>query len=105
MNSRVESAKAADARHHSRKELASPLVGALKSKPVLRVFLKSAKGADARHHSRKELAKPLGGVLRTATVLRVFLKRRSTNRFYMPVRRSSLDIHLVSFSGSASALR
>jgi hypothetical protein len=35
------SAKGADARHHTIKELASPLGGALNTLPVLRVFLKS----------------------------------------------------------------
>jgi hypothetical protein len=69
------SAKGADARRQTAKELVNPLGGALDAVTVLREFLNSAKGADVRHESGKEPDNSLRGALDTATVLRGFLKR------------------------------
>jgi len=69
---RTESAKGADARRRTMKELTDSSGGALDTAPVLRVFLKSAKGADARRRTMKELTDSSGGALDTAPVLRVF---------------------------------
>jgi hypothetical protein len=70
----LRSAKGADARRQSGKELLCPLGEALNPAPVLRGFFKT-KGADARRHTGEELARPSGGALDAAPVLREFIRR------------------------------
>jgi hypothetical protein len=74
----LRSAKGADARRQTAKELVNPLGGALNAVTVLREFLNSAKGADGRRESEKEPLSSSRGARDAAPVLGGFLNSRTT---------------------------